>query len=81
MRVVVAALVIAGACWTVSVKAWTAFGRAPLAAVNVMAYDPAVPAAGVPLSVPVPSPLSVNVTPPGSATPARVIPASGTRWW
>ena len=36
-----------------------------------------MPAAGVPLSVPVPSPLSVNVTPPGSATPVRVIPGVG----
>ena len=26
VKVVLAALVIAGACWTVSVKAWTAFG-------------------------------------------------------
>src|SRR5215204_493884 len=61
VNVVLAALLIAGACWTLSVKACTAFAGAPLAAVNVMAYDPAVPAAGVPLSVPVPSPLSVNV--------------------
>ena len=48
-----------------------------MAAVKVNAYAPAVPAAGVPLSVPVPSPLSTNVTPPGSATPVRVIAATG----
>ena len=49
-----------------------------MAAVKVIAYDPAVPAAGVPLSVPVPLPLSVNVTPPGSAAPVRVIAARGS---
>ena len=36
-----------------------------------------MPAAGVPLSVPVPLPLSTNVTPPGSATPLRVIAGAG----
>ena len=44
---------------------------------KVNAYAPAVPAAGVPLSVTVPSPLSTNVSPPGSATPVRVMAATG----
>jgi len=38
----------------------------PLLAVNVIKYGLPVPAAGVPLSVPVPFPLSVKVTPLGS---------------
>jgi hypothetical protein len=36
-----------------------------------------VPATGVPLSVPVPLPLSVNARLPGSATPPRVIDGAG----
>jgi hypothetical protein len=39
----------------------------PLCAVIVRVYVPPVAAAGVPASVAVPSPLSVNVTPPGNA--------------
>ena len=39
----------------------------PLLAVKVSAYVPPVPDAGVPPSVPVPFPLSLNVTPLGSA--------------
>ena len=70
---------IAGGCLTVSVNAWTASGSTPLAAVKVIAYAPAVPAAGVPLSVPVPLPLSMNVTPAGSATPVRLIAGIGER--
>ncbi len=58
-------------------NACVASGGTPLAAVKVNAYAPAVPAAGVPLSVPVPSPLSTNVTPAGSAAPVRVIAATG----
>jgi len=38
---------------------------------------PPVPAAGVPLSVPVPFPLSLNVKPPGKATPPLVRPGAG----
>ena len=36
VKVVLLALVIAGACWTVSVKLWVAFGVIPLEAVKVM---------------------------------------------
>jgi hypothetical protein len=58
-------VVITGACFTVSVKFWVA---APtlLLAVIVREYVPAVPDPGVPLNVPVPFPLSLNVTPLGS---------------
>src|SRR5262245_27847705 len=66
-KVVPAPLVMAGTSFTFSVKLCVAFGRAPLAAVNVRVCAPPVPAAGVPLNVPEPSPLSVNVTPVGSA--------------
>src|SRR5262245_51373575 len=66
VRVVVAALVIAGAWLIASVNACVAFGRTPFAAVNVMACAPPVPAAGVPLNVPVPLGLATNVTPAGS---------------
>ena len=62
-----AALVIAGAVVTVRVNAWMASDPTPLCAVNVSAYVPAVPAAGVPARVAVPSPLSTNVTPDGNA--------------
>ena len=43
-----------------------AVGLTPFVAVIVNGYVPPVPAAGVPESVAVPSPLSVNVTPDGS---------------
>jgi hypothetical protein len=66
VNVVVAALVITGAVFTVSVKGWLAGVPTPLVAVKVMEYVPLVPAAGVPLSVPVPFPLSAKVTPFGS---------------
>src|SRR6267143_399673 len=59
------ALVIAGAWPTVSVKFCVTFGVTPFCAVNVMANVP--DAVGVPLSVPVPLPLSRNVTPAGKA--------------
>ena len=45
-------------------------------AVSVITYVPPVPAAGVPESVPVPPPLSTNVTPLGSA-PVDVIAGAG----
>jgi hypothetical protein len=52
---------------TVSVKLWLAGVPTPLLAVKVREYVPPVPDAGVPLSVAVPFPLSLNVTPLGSA--------------
>jgi len=67
VKVVLFALVITGAVFTVSVKLCTAFVPTPFDAVKVMGYMAAVPDAGVPLSVPVPFPLSVKVTPVGSA--------------
>src|SRR6266436_5177956 len=59
------ALVIVGGWPTVSVKLCVAFGLTPFCAVNVMANVPE--AVGVPLSVPVPLPLSRKVTPAGKA--------------
>src|SRR5438105_1858556 len=52
---------------TVSVYVWTASVPTPLWAVTVKLQAPALPEAGVPASVAVPPPLSVNVTPPGNA--------------
>src|SRR5208283_2862413 len=49
----------------VRVKLWVPSGVPPLMAVIVNGYVPAVPAAGVPASVAVPSLLSVKVTPVG----------------
>src|SRR4029077_8429732 len=51
---------------TIRVKACEAGVPTPLLAVNVSEYVPAVPTPGVPLNVPVPFPLSLNVTPLGS---------------
>jgi hypothetical protein len=62
INVVLLALVIAGDWSTVSVKLCVALGLTPFDAVNVIGYDPPVPAAGVPARTP---PL-VNVTPLGS---------------
>ena len=62
---VLAALVIAGAWLTVSVKFCGPLVPAALLAVKPILYGPL--AVGVPANVPVPSWLSVNVTPPGSA--------------
>src|SRR6266446_4742930 len=76
-NVVEFALVMAGAWFTTSVKLWVGELPAVLVAVNVVAYVPPVPAAGVPLSVPVPLPLSVKLTPDGSAAPPRVIDGVG----
>ncbi len=67
VKVVLPALVITGAVFTVRVKLCVAGVPTVLLAVNVMGYMAAVPDAGVPLSVPVPFPLSVKVTPVGSA--------------
>ena len=67
VNVVLSALVIAGAWSTVRVKDWVASGEVPFEAVIVKGYVPPVPSAGVPARVAVPSPLSVKVTPLGSA--------------
>src|SRR5712691_10625288 len=77
MKVVLIALVIAGAWLIVSVKFCVGEEPAAFVAVKVMAYVPPVPAFGVPESVPVPLPLSTKVTPPGSATPPRAIDGAG----
>jgi hypothetical protein len=66
-NVVLVALVIAGAWFTVRVKLWWAGAPTPLLAVIVRGYVPAVPDAAAPFSVAVPFPLSTNVTPLGSA--------------
>src|SRR6185437_4933612 len=64
-RVALLALVIDGACSTVSVYDWVALGATPLAAVIVIGKLPA--AVGVPERVAVPSLLFTKVTPGGSA--------------
>src|SRR5229473_3384207 len=64
-KVATFALVIVGGWPTVSVKLCVAFGLTPFCAVNVMANVP--DAVGVPLSVPVPLPLSTKVRPAGKA--------------
>src|ERR1035438_7775561 len=63
-KIVLFALVIAGVWLTVSVKLCTAFEPTPFDAVNVMLKLPLT--VGVPLSVPVPLPLSWNETPLGN---------------
>jgi len=63
VNVVLLALVITGAVFTVSVKLCVAFGVIPFAAVIVIGYTPPVPAPGVPLN----NPAVLKVTPPGSA--------------
>jgi hypothetical protein len=75
-KVVLLALVIAGAWSTVSVKACEAGVPTPLLAVKVSGYVPPVPAAGVPINVPVPFALATNVTPLGR-TPASVMEGAG----
>ena len=65
VKVVPAGLVIRhAAALTVRVKFWVASGVTPFVAVMVNLYVP--PVVGVPASVAVPFPLSVNVTPVGS---------------
>src|SRR5262249_6054828 len=59
------ALVIASPGLTVSVKVWVALGVTALRAVEESVEVPPLPAAGLPLSFAVPSPLSTNVTPDG----------------
>jgi hypothetical protein len=63
VKVVLFALVITGAVFTVSVKLCIKGEPTPFDAVNVMGYVPAVAAPGVPLRTPVDG---VNVTPAGS---------------
>ena len=55
---------------TVRVKLRVAAGMTPFVALTVIGYVPPVFAAGVPDSVAVPSPLSVNVS-PGGSVPTR----------
>ena len=51
--------------------------KAPSVALNVTLYVPDCVNVGVQLNVPVPSPLSTNVTSAGSAAPARAIVGRG----
>ena len=96
VKVVAAGLVIPGAWRTERMKGSVAGGLTPFVAVIVNGYAPPEPAPGVPASVAVPSPLSVNVTPGGSApvsdnaqlgTPVDVTvkvpacPAVKVAWW
>ena len=73
VNVVLLRLVIAGAWFTVSVNDCVAFEPTPLAAVSVKENVPPLPAAGVPASVAVPFPLSVNVTPPGNVPTSEML--------
>ena len=66
----------AGRPTTVRVKCWMS-EPATFVAVIVNGYVPPVPAAGVPASIAVPSPLSLNLTPRGSA-PFSDKPGVGT---
>src|SRR5262249_36195092 len=74
----VLALVMAGAvaAFTVMVSARVAVLPEELVADRLTGYVPAVPLAGVPEIVPVPSPLSLNASPDGSA-PDSVMVAGG----
>ncbi len=67
VKAVLAPDVMEGGPSTVRVKLWLASGLTPLAAPMVSRYTPWAPVAGVPARVAVPSPLSVKVTPLGSA--------------
>ncbi len=69
------ALVIAGARLTVTVNVWVAFGFTLLDAVRLNEYDPPAPV-GVPDRVAVPLPLSMKLSPAGSA-PVRPIAGAG----
>jgi hypothetical protein len=69
VKVVLLELVNTGALFTFKVKLCVPLVPTPLLAVSMMLNGLLldVPAAGVPLRVPVPSPLSTNVTPLGKA--------------
>jgi len=67
VKVVPFPLRMAAPWFTTSVKFCTAAVPTPLLAVIASGYPFAVPGAGVPLRVAVPSPLSTNVTPVGNA--------------
>jgi hypothetical protein len=67
VSVVLFALVMAAAWFTVSMKFCVAAVPTPLLAVIVIGKAPAVPAAGVPLKVAVPFPLFVNDRAAGNA--------------
>ena len=77
-KVVLAALVMAGAWSTVSVNAWVVRLDGALLAVIVMLYTPPPPAAGVPLNVAVPLLPAVKLTPPGRFPLSLSVVAAGT---
>src|SRR5260370_1409120 len=64
--------VMEGASLTVRVNPWFASGPELLWATIVKEYWLPVPLAGVPLSVPVPFPLSTKAIPPGSDSPTAL---------
>jgi hypothetical protein len=68
-------LEIAGASWTVRVKFCGGVVPAVFVAVKVSGKVPPVPGPGVPLRVPVPSLLLLNVTPSGMAPPTEIVAA------
>jgi hypothetical protein len=70
----VPALVIAGAWPTMTVMVWLAAGLTPLVAVTVKLVVPVL--VGAPDSMAVPLPLSMNVSPAGSA-PVSVMEGVG----
>jgi hypothetical protein len=76
VKVALAALVIVGASFTVSIKGCVAV-PAELLAVKVIGYVPPVPAGGVPLSVAVPLLLAVNVRPGNGQGEAQPKPGVG----
>src|SRR5205823_5646607 len=75
-KVALFALVIVGGCPIVRVNACCALVPTPLLAVNVSVYVPMALDGAVPLRVPVPLPLSTNVTPLGSV-PIRAMDGGG----
>ena len=74
VKIVVLGGVVSGT--TVKAKLCVASGKTPFEAVIAIGYVPAVAETGVPESVAVPLPLSVKVTPEGSA-PVSVMADSG----
>ena len=80
VNVVLAALVIAGAWLTFSVKACVPSGSTPFAAVKVSAYVPPVPPAGVPLKRAGAVAVVHERHARGQRPAHRRAPASGSRW-